>query len=213
MKYHPDRNKGDKNAEAKFKEAAEVYEVLSDPDKKAQYDRFGEEGLKGAFSGRGGRFTWEDFTHAGDFEDIFSNIFGGSIFGDFFGSRQTTRQRKATGQRGADLRVNIKLTLEEIAGGADKTIKIKKHKRCSACSGSGAKAGTGQRVCQNCGGAGEIHAQSRSFFGTFINIQTCPVCNGVFRRPSLQFNLPKIFITDLCRIALGEKPWPEKAPS
>jgi molecular chaperone DnaJ len=178
LKYHPDRTKGDKNAEAKFKEAAEAYEVLVDPNKKAQYDRFGEEGLKGAFSGRGGGFSWEDFTHARDFEDIFGNIFGDSIFGDFFGTRQTRRQRRATGQRGADLRVNLKLTLEEIAGGADKTIKIKKYMQCPVCSGSGARVGTGQRTCQNCGGTGEMHTQSRSFFGTFINVQTCPVCNG-----------------------------------
>ena len=178
LEYHPDRTKGDKGAEAKFKEAAEAYEILSDPEKKAQYDRFGEAGLKSAFSGRGGGFTWQDFSHVNDFEDIFGSLFGGSIFGDFFGTRTTRRQRRATGKRGADLRVNLKLKLEEIAHGAEKTIKIKSYKRCTVCSGSGAKPGTGNRTCPNCGGTGEIHTQSRSFFGTFVNVQTCNVCNG-----------------------------------
>lgn len=179
MKYHPDRNKGDKDAEEMFKETAEAYEVLSDADKKARYDRYGEDGLKGAFSGSGGGFAWEDFTHASDFEDIFSNIFSSSIFGDFFGARTgRRRQGTAAAQRGSDLRVNLKLTLEEIATGVEKKIKIKKFKRCSTCSGSGAKPGSGQRVCPNCNGTGEVHTQSRSFFGAFITVQTCTVCNG-----------------------------------
>lgn len=179
LKYHPDRNKGDKQAEDKFKEAAEAYEILSDSNKRAQYDRFGEDGLKGAFSGQGGGFSWQDFSHANDFEDIFGNIFGSSIFGDFFGTRSSgRRERRSTGTRGADLRVNLKLTMEEIAQGAEKTIKIKKHKACPACSGSGAKTGTGKTTCRNCGGTGEIHTQSRSFFGTFINVQACPSCGG-----------------------------------
>jgi len=178
LKYHPDRNKNDKQAEENFKQAAEAYEVLSDANKRAQYDRFGEEGLKGAFSGQGGGFSWQDFSHAGDFEDIFGNIFGSSIFGDFFGTRSSRRERRSTGTRGADLRVNLKLTLEEIATGCEKTIKIKKYRPCSACSGTGAKSGTGKTTCRNCGGTGEIHTQSRSFFGTFINVQACPACNG-----------------------------------
>lgn len=178
LKYHPDRNKGNKQAEEKFKEAAEAYEILSDSQKRPQYDRFGKDGLKGAFSGRSGGFAWEDFTHVNDFDDIFGNIFGGSIFGDLFGGGTSRRRRRTTGKRGADLRVNLKLTLEEIAQGAEKTIKIKKHKSCPACSGTGAKSGTGKTTCGNCGGTGEIHTQSRSFFGTFINVQSCPACNG-----------------------------------
>ena len=178
LKYHPDRNKDNKVAEESFKEAAEAYEVLSDSGKRARYDRFGEEGLRGAFSGSGGGFSWDDFSHVGDFEDIFGNIFGSSIFGDFFGSRTSRRERRTAGVRGADLRVNIKMTLEDIAHGIEKTIKIKKHKSCPACSGSGAKTGTGKTTCRNCGGTGEIHTQSRSFFGTFINVQTCSVCRG-----------------------------------
>lgn len=175
LKYHPDRNKGDKESEAKFKKSAEAYEILSDSDKKARYDRYGEEGLKGAFSGGG--FSWEDFTHAHDFEDIFDNIFGSSIFGDFFGGR-TTRRRSSAGKRGADLRVTVRLTLEEIEKGTEKTIKIKKYRRCPSCSGTGSEPGSGYRTCRNCGGTGEIHTQSRSFFGTFINVQTCPECRG-----------------------------------
>lgn len=178
LKYHPDRNKGDKTAEDKFKEAAEAYEILSDSKKRAQYDRFGEDGLKGAFSGQGGGFSWQDFSHVGDFEDIFGNIFGSSIFGDFFGARSSGRERRSAGIRGADLRVNLKLTLEEIAHGVEKTIKIKKYKACPACSGVGAKTGTGKTTCRQCGGTGELHTQSRSLFGTFINVQTCPACGG-----------------------------------
>ncbi|MFC1607897.1 molecular chaperone DnaJ [Candidatus Latescibacterota bacterium] len=178
MKYHPDRNKGDKTAEASFKEAAEAYEVLSDSDKKARYDRYGEEGLRGAFSGQGGGFAWEDFSHASDFDDIFSNIFSNSIFGDFFGSRSSRRRRGDGGKRGSDLRVNLKLKLEEIAEGVEKKIKINKFKRCSTCSGSGAKPGSGERVCPTCNGTGEVHSQSRSFFGAFISVQPCTTCSG-----------------------------------
>jgi len=178
LKYHPDRNKGDKQAEAKFKEASEAYEVLIDPKKKSTYDRFGEEGLKGAFSGRGGGFAWEDFTHATDFEDIFGNIFGDSIFSDFFGGRRTGRRRPASAKRGEDLRVNLKLTLEEIAMGVNKTIKLKKFKQCSVCNGTGSRPGTGAKTCPTCGGTGEIHSQSRSLFGTFVSVQPCHTCNG-----------------------------------
>lgn len=178
MKYHPDRTKGDKDSEAKFKEASEAYEVLSDPDKKGRYDKFGEAGVKNTFSGENGGFAWQDFTHANDIEDIFGSFFGGSIFGDIFGSRAGGRRRSETGRKGADLRVNLKLSLEEIAEGAEKVIKIKKHKKCPACGGSGAKTGTGTKACPSCGGTGEIHTQSRSLFGTFVNVQPCPNCGG-----------------------------------
>ncbi len=173
LKYHPDRTKGDKQAESKFKEVAEAYEVLTDPKKKSAYDRFGEDGLKGAFSGRGGGFTWDDFTHVNDFEGLFDNIFS-----DFFGTRRTSRRRTAYDRSGEDLRVDLRLTLEEIADGVTKTIKINKFKRCSVCTGTGARPGTGAKTCPTCGGTGEIHTQSRSLFGTFVSVQTCHTCQG-----------------------------------
>lgn len=178
LKYHPDRTKGDKESEEKFKEASEAYEVLVDPEKKSSYDRFGEDGVKNTFSGRGGGFAWQDFSHASDFEDIFGNIFGDSIFGDIFGKRGGGRRRESSAQRGSDLKVNLHLTLEEIAAGVIKTIKIKRYKSCAACSGSGSKPGSSQKVCPNCQGSGEIHMQSRSLFGTFVSVQTCSTCNG-----------------------------------
>jgi len=179
LKYHPDRTQGDKESEAKFKDAAEAYEVMSDEKKKATYDQYGEDGLKGAFSGQGGGFSWQDFHHTTDFEDIFGNIFGGSIFGDFLGGRAGGRGGgHPVAKRGNDLRVNLKLTLEEIASGVDKTIKIRKFKRCNTCSGSGAKPGSTPKTCSTCGGAGEVHSQSRSFFGTFVSVQPCSTCNG-----------------------------------
>jgi molecular chaperone DnaJ len=178
LKYHPDRNQGDKESEAKFKEAAEAYEVLMDTKKRETYDRFGEDGLKGSFSGQGGGFAWQDFHHATDFEDIFGNIFGGSVFGDMFGGRQGGRRHQPNVQRGNDLRVNLPLSLEEISGGVEKTIKIRKFKRCPTCSGSGARAGSSPKVCPSCGGSGEIQSQSRSIFGTFVSVQACPTCGG-----------------------------------
>ncbi len=184
LKYHPDRNQGDDKSEAKFKEAAEAYEVLSDSKKRETYDRYGEDGLKGAFSGQGGGFSWQDFHHAQDFDDIFGNIFGGSIFGDIFGGRQGGGRRRQGGQRGNDLRVNLPLSLEDIATGVEKTIKIKKFKRCATCGGSGAKAGSTPKTCPTCGGSGEIQAQQRSFFGTFISVQACPTCGGEGRMVS-----------------------------
>lgn len=173
LKYHPDRNPGDKEAEEKFKETAEAYEVLSDPQKRSTYDRFGHEGLSGTFSPGG--FQWSDFTHATDFEDIFESLFGEGIFGDFFGRRTATR--RAGPQRGSDLKVTLKLSLEEIAAGVEKKIKLRRFERCSACGGSGAKSGS-TRVCPVCQGTGQVRQASRSFFGQFVNITTCQRCGG-----------------------------------
>ena len=133
LKYHPDRNQGDSEAEAKFKEASEAYEVLSDPEKKSAYDRYGHAGIEGNF-GRGG-FQWSDFTHASDFEDLFGELFGG-IFGS------TRRQRGPSGPpKGRDLRVVVELTLEEIATGVEKKIHLNRQGRCGECAGSGAAPG------------------------------------------------------------------------
>lgn len=170
LKYYPDRTKDDKEAETKFKETAEAYEVLSNPKKKDTYDRYGEEGLKGAFSGQGGGFSWQDFHHTADIDDFFENIFGQQTGGG--------RRRQPSAHRGNDLRVNLKLNMEEIASGTEKTIKIQKFKRCSSCSGSGARPGSAPEPCPSCGGTGEVRSQSRSFFETYISVKLCPNCNG-----------------------------------
>lgn len=174
MKYHPDRNPGDTSAEEKFKEVSEAYEVLSDPDKRVRYDRYGHSGLEDVFS-RGG-FQWSDFTHAADFEDIFSSFFGENIFGDLFG--RSTRRTGNRHQRGSDLRIALKLTLEEIAKGVEKKIKVKRLDKCESCGGTGAKAGSPTVTCPVCQGTGEIRQVSRSFFGQFVNVTECDHCQG-----------------------------------
>jgi molecular chaperone DnaJ len=175
MKYHPDRNSGSKEAEEKFKEAAEAYEVLSDPDKKQRYDQYGHEGLRGT--------NYRDFHDINDifstFGDVFSGGFGGSIFDEMFSGGQRSRRRSSQhGQPGSDLRVRLSLTLEEIASGIEKKIKIKRQKKCDICNGSGAKTSGGKTTCPQCGGSGELRQVSRSMFGQFVNITTCPSCEG-----------------------------------
>jgi len=174
MQYHPDRNSGDKEAEEKFKEAAEAYEVLSHDEKKAKYDRFGHEGV------RSSQFGSDGFSSVNDIFSHFSDIFGGSsIFDDFFaGGSGRSRGRRNAGVPGADLRVTLKLTLEEIAKGVTKKIKIRKYVICDKCSGSGAEAGTSTKACPVCNGAGEVKSVSRSVFGQFVNITACSNCNG-----------------------------------
>ena len=174
MQYHPDRNPEDKESEEKFKEAAEAYEILSDDDKKARYDRFGHEGV------RGSGFGSQGFTDVNDIFSHFSDIFGGSgIFDDFFGGNQRTRGRKRSGGTpGADLRVTLKLTLEEISSGTSKKIKLKKYVKCDTCNGTGADGATSTKQCTQCHGTGEVKSVSRSVFGQFVNITTCPSCNG-----------------------------------
>jgi len=175
MQFHPDRNPGDKKAEENFKEAAEAYEVLSHDDKRNKYDRFGHEGV------RGSAFGSEGFSSVNDIFSHFSDIFGGSsIFDDFFGGGQTRgrSRRRGGGTPGSDLRVTLKLTLEEIATGITKKIKIKKQVKCTDCNGSGAEAGTSLKTCTVCQGSGEVRTVSRSVFGQFVNITTCSNCNG-----------------------------------
>lgn len=168
-KYHPDINPNSKEAEDKFKEASEAYEILSDANKRATYDQYGHEGLKGSF-GSGG-FKWSDFTHSSDIEDIFGNFFGGSIFGDLFGRQTSSRQK---GYRGADLRYDIELTLEEAAFGCEKTISLTRNEPCEVCSGSGVKPGTSKKKCSSCGGSGQIRYQQ----GFFSIAQPCNRCGG-----------------------------------
>ncbi|MCO5240526.1 MAG: molecular chaperone DnaJ [Chitinophagaceae bacterium] len=173
MQYHPDRNPGDKAAEEKFKEAAEAYEVLSDADKKSQYDRFGHAGLGN--NGRGGFGNMNT-------EDIFSqfgDIFGDDIFGSFFGgSGRSGRGRRNQGVRGSNLRVKIKLNYEEIANGTTKTIKVKKYVPCGTCGGTGAKDKGGVQSCSSCGGSGQVRKVTNTFLGQMQTVTTCPTCNG-----------------------------------
>jgi molecular chaperone DnaJ len=179
IQYHPDKNPGDKEAEEKFKEAAEAYSVLSDPDKRAKYDQFGFDGLNGAggFGGSGG------FGGAGmSMDDIFSmfgDIFGGgafSSFGGFGGSR--TRQRGEHKSRGSDLRVKVSLTLEEINTGVAKKFKLKKLVPCQHCKGTGAKDGSAAETCPDCHGSGVVMRTQQSFFGMVQTQTVCPRCGG-----------------------------------
>jgi molecular chaperone DnaJ len=169
MEYHPDRNAGNKEAEEKFKEAAEAYEILSNPEKRQVYDQYGHDGLKGGFGGGGFDFDLSDALRT------FMEGFGG--FGDFFG---TSRGRSGrSGQRvGSDLQVRLALTLEEIATGVTKTIRIKRLVTCERCGGSGAESSHDVTTCQMCQGSGEIRQVSRSIFGQFVNVSTCPTCHG-----------------------------------
>ncbi|MDX1488219.1 MAG: molecular chaperone DnaJ [Acidiferrobacterales bacterium] len=174
LKYHPDRNQNNAEAEAKFKEAAEAYEVLSTPEKRARYDRFGHAGVRGNGSGPG-------FQDVNDIFNAFSDIFGGragngTIFEEVFGGggRDRTRQRS-----GGDLRIQLPLTLEEIAEGAEKKVKVRKFVACESCEGSGAEGGSeGYSTCETCDGVGEVRQVSRTVFGQFVSVQPCPVCRG-----------------------------------
>lgn len=171
VKDHPDKNPGDREAEERFKEASEAYEVLSDKEKRAQYDHFGHRGLENTF-GRDG-FQWSDFSHAGDFEDLF-----GDLFGSFFGGGRRSRRGPASPPPGRDLKIAVELTLEEIAAGAEKKINLNRLERCSACEGSGAAAGSSKQTCSTCGGMGQVQQVSRSFFGQSVTVTACPACNG-----------------------------------
>lgn len=177
MKYHPDRNPGNHEAEEMFKECAEAYEILSDPNKRQRYDQFGHQGVSGGPGGFSGFTDMNDiFSHFGD---IFGGGGGGSIFDEFFGGgRGQGRRRQGSGVRGNDLKINLKLTLEEIADGVEKTIKVKKFKTCDTCRGSGAKGESGYTKCTHCNGSGEVRQVSRSIFGQFVNVTMCNVCNG-----------------------------------
>src|SRR5664279_1449314 len=160
MQHHPDRNPGDKSAEEKFKEAAEAYEILSDDDKKAQYDRYGHAGVSG--NARGGGFSGGGM----NMEDIFSqfgDVFGDDLFGSFFGGRRGGGNSRSHGVRGSNLRIKIKLSYEEIAKGVTKNIKVKKHVSCGTCHGSGAKDKASIQTCGTCGGSGQVRRVSNTF--------------------------------------------------
>ena len=175
IQYHPDKNPGDKEAEEKFKEAAEAYEVLSDPQKKARYDQYGHAGMGGA-GGFGGGFSggmsMEDIFS--QFGDIFGGHFGGG-FGGFGGFGGGSRKRT---NRGTDLRVKVKLTLKEIATGVEKKIKVKKYVACDHCKGTGAENGTAYTTCSNCNGSGVVTRVQQTFLGAMQSTTTCPTCGG-----------------------------------
>ncbi|MFL9485371.1 molecular chaperone DnaJ [Chitinophagaceae bacterium LWZ2-11] len=175
MQYHPDRNPGDKEAEEKFKEAAEAYDVLSDADKRAKYDRFGHQAF-GPGTG-GGNYGGADMN---DIFSQFGDIFGDDMFGSFFGGgrRGGGGGGRARGQRGSNLRIKIKLTYEEIAKGVTKNVKVKKHVGCTTCGGSGAKDKSSIQTCNTCGGSGQVRKVTNTFLGQMQTVTTCPTCNG-----------------------------------
>jgi molecular chaperone DnaJ len=175
MKYHPDRNPGDAEAEEKFKEAAEAYDVLSDSDKRARYDRFGHAGMGqgGGFSGAGG-MTMEDIMS--QFGDMFGD--GGSPFGSFFGGGGGGAGRRPRGERGSNLRIKVALSLEEIANGVTKRIKVKRQRTCGVCNGSGAKDASSVSTCGTCGGSGVVRQVRSTFLGQMATTTTCPTCQG-----------------------------------
>ncbi len=166
MQYHPDRNPDDPDAEQKFKQAAEAYDVLSDAQKRQRYDRYGHAGL----GQNGGAAGFQDIS---DIFSAFNDIFGGGGFGQ--------RSRRSRGRPGSDLRITLPLTLEEIASGVEKNIKVRKFLACETCDGTGADGGLeGENyvMCPKCDGTGEIRQVSQSVFGQFVNVQACPRCNG-----------------------------------
>ena len=175
VKYHPDKNPGNKSAEESFKEAAEAYEILKDHQKRQLYDQYGHAGLRGVGAGGFGGFEGFDL---GDALRAFMRDFGGFGFDDIFGFGGSRSGRDAGPQRGQDLQVKLSLTLEEIAAGVERTLKIKRLVACDSCSGTGAEAGSSRKTCPTCGGRGQIRKVSRSLFGQFVNIQTCPHCGG-----------------------------------
>ena len=184
LKYHPDRNPGDTEAEEKFKEAAEAYEVLSDPQKRQRYDQFGHAGVRGGAAG--GQAGFQDIN---DIFSAFSDIFGsgGSIFDEMFGGARGGGRGRGQGRPGNDLRIKLPLTLEEIAEGTEKKIKVRKFVECDTCDGKGVEdPEKGFETCGTCQGVGEVRQVSRSVFGQFVNVQPCPSCRGegrIIRQP------------------------------
>jgi molecular chaperone DnaJ len=172
LQYHPDRNPDNKEAEEKFKEATEAYEVLSDGDKRARYDRFGHEGVRQNDFGHYQNVN-DIFSH---FADIFGGGMGGGMFDQFFGGGFGGRPNGP--ERGPDIQLPLTLTLEEIATGVEKKIKLRHLKNCSACGGNGAKNGAATETCQTCHGSGQIRQVRSMGFGQFVNVTVCPTCQG-----------------------------------
>ncbi len=172
MKYHPDRNPGNKEAEEKFKEASEAYEVLSDSQKRATYDRYGHAGMAGAFGGGGFNFD-RDFTHGADLNDILNQFFGGGFGG--FGGGSRRRADPTAPRRGEDTEQGVRLSFEDAIFGMTTKVRVHAAVACPDCDGSGAEKGSARTTCKHCNGAGTVRSQG--FFG-FVQEQTCPVCGG-----------------------------------
>ncbi len=191
IKFHPDKNPDDPTAEDKFKEAAEAYSILSDDAKRKRYDQFGHAGMGGGSAGAGaggfgGGFTMEDIFS--QFGDIFGNG-GGSPFGDMFGGQGGGRRQR----RGSDLRIKLKLDLNEVANGAEKKIKVKRHVTCDTCGGNGAKHGTALTTCTTCQGNGQVRKVVNTMLGQMVSSSTCTTCNGDGK-----------IISDRCEVCAGE---------
>ncbi len=192
MQYHPDRNPGNKEAEEKFKEAAEAYEVLSDADKRAKYDRYGH----AAFAPGSGGFSGSQNVNMEDIFSQFGDIFGEDIFGSFFGGggrRSSGAGSRGHGSRGSNLRIKLKLNYEEMSKGVTKNIKVKKYVPCNTCSGSGAKDKGGIQTCNTCHGSGQVRKVTNTFLGQMQTVSTCPTCNG-----------EGSIITNKCSVCKGE---------
>ncbi len=171
-KYHPDMNPGDKDAEKKFKEASEAYAILSDPDKRRQYDQFGHAAFDGGAGAGAGGFGGFDFSGA-DFGDMF-----GDIFGDLFGGAGRRGRANNGPMKGMNIHKSIRITFEEAIFGCEKELELVLKDPCQKCNGTGAKPGTSPQTCPKCGGRGQVVYTSQSFFGTVQNVQTCPDCHG-----------------------------------
>lgn len=194
MKFHPDRNTDDPKAEEKFKQASEAYEVLRNEESRRRYDQFGHQGVNGGFSGSGG------FENVG-FEDIFSRfgeIFG-SDFGEMFGGGGRSRGRRSPGQPGSDMKLRMELTLEEIASGVEKKLKVKKQVTCDSCNGTGAETEEDFQTCGTCNGMGEVRQVHKTMLGQMVNVQPCPECRGDGR-----------IITNKCSKCNGEGRYKDK---
>jgi molecular chaperone DnaJ len=189
MQYHPDRNPGNKEAEEKFKEAAEAYEVLSDVDKRAKYDRYGH----AAFAPGSGGFSGSANVNMEDIFSQFGDIFGDDIFGSFFGGGRRGGASRGHGTRGSNLRIKLKLNYEEMSKGVTKNIKVKKYVSCSTCNGSGAKDKGSIQTCSTCGGSGQVRKVTSTFLGQMQTVTTCPTCNGEGST-----------ITNKCNVCKGE---------
>ncbi|MCF7803009.1 MAG: molecular chaperone DnaJ [Candidatus Marinimicrobia bacterium] len=200
VKYHPDKNPDDPEAEKKFKEAAEAYAVLGDEEKRKKYDRFGHQGVgSGAGAGGAGAQGFGGFSNVEDIFDAFGDIFGGGGgsgfggFGDIFGgARRSGRRRQRGSDKGSDLKIRLKLSLEEIAEGVSKKVKVRRLERCEECNGSGAKDPDAVKTCQVCGGQGEVRQSTQSIFGQMVNVRQCANCDGTGE-----------VIEDLCRTCGG----------